>query len=104
MQYEQLVDVGDSWNFVDLECCLVVVVYVMEFLIILGVLIRGCLYDVGVQIVLLGNMLLGFVDIVKDFGEICCDLVMVKFMKVFMLIIYDQSIYVVVGVGEFWEV
>lgn len=103
MQYEQLVDVGESRDFADLERRLVAVAHAMEFPIISGALIRGRLHDAGVQIASLGNTPPGFVDIAKDLAETRRDPVMAKLMKVPTPIIYDQSTYVTAGAGELWE-
>lgn len=104
MNYQQLIDVGFSEDMISFECCFVVMVDVLGFFIILGVLMCGLLYDVDVQIILLGNMLVEFLEVVKDFGEVWCDFVMVWLMMQLVFVVYDQQIYVIVGVGEVWEV
>lgn len=104
MDYEQLVDVGESTDFADLERRLVAVAHAMEFPIISGALLRGQLNDTDVQIASLGNTPEGFLEVAKDLGETRRDPVMAALMSRPVPTVYNQSTYVEAGAGELWEV
>ena len=103
MNYQQLIDVGLSDDFVSFERRLVATADALGFSIISGVLMRGLLHDADVQITSLGNTPEGYLDVAKDLGEARRDPVMVRLMTQSAPVVYDQQTYAAAGAGEIWE-
>jgi DNA-binding CsgD family transcriptional regulator len=103
MNYQQLIDVGLSEDFASFERRLVATADAMGFPIISGVLMRGLLQDVDVQITSLGNTPEAYLDAAKDLGDARRDPVMAQLMTQSVPVVYDQQTYVAAGVGELWE-
>ncbi len=103
MNYQQLIDVGLSEDLNAFERRLIETADALGFPIISGVLMRGMLQDVDVQISSFGNTPAGYLDVAKDLGEARRDPVMAKLMTQPVPVIYDQQTYAASGAGEIWE-
>lgn len=103
MDYQQLIDVGLSDDFASFERRLVATADALGFPIISGVLMRGVLQDVNVQIKSLGNTPDGYVEVAKDLGEARRDPVMASLMTQSAPVIYDQTTYALSGAADIWE-
>lgn len=103
MNYQQLIDVGLSEDFVSFERRLVATADVMGFPIISGVLMRGQFNDPNVQITSLGNTPEPYVQAAKDLGDTRRDPVMSSLMTQSVPVVYDRQTYIDAGVGDLWE-